>query len=122
MHIVGNSISNRCAYKLHAFEESDYRIDDGIYVTMTPGHTLDSVSVLVENSNFGNVAICGDLFEKFEDINNESIWLDAGSEAPHLQRTHRLRMVDRADFIVPGHGPIFRTIDANNLMRKKSLK
>lgn len=111
VHIVGKSISNRCEYSLHSFEMSDYRIDDGICVTMTPGHTMDSVSVVVEHSNLGVVAICGDLFERFEDVADENIWMDAGSEDRCLQQMHRLRMADLADVIIPGHGPIFSVTD-----------
>lgn len=111
VHIVGRSISNRCEYRAHSFETSDYRIDDGIRVTMTPGHTIDSVSVLVENSNLGVAAICGDLFERAEDVAGEHIWLDAGSEDKCLQREQRVRIADMADVIIPGHGPMFLVTD-----------
>lgn len=111
VHIVGKSISNRCKYHSHSFEISDYRIDDGIRVTMTPGHTMDSVSVLVHNSNLGIVAICGDLFERVTDVTDENIWMDAGSEDRCLQREHRLRMAGLAQFIIPGHGPMFKVTE-----------
>lgn len=111
VHIVGQSISNRCEYQSHAFQSSDYQVDDGIRVTMTPGHTMDSVSVLIDHTESGVVAVCGDLFERFEDVADESIWMDAGSEDKHLQRKHRHRMAVLADAIVPGHGPMFRVSD-----------
>ena len=59
----------------------------------TPGHTLDSVSVIVNNctSGFSHLlenlgpdsvvaVIAGDLFEKEEDLQDESVWIEAGSE------------------------------------------
>lgn len=78
---------------------------------MTPGHTMDSVSVLVERTNMGFVAVCGDLFERFEDVADENIWMDAGSEDRCLQREHRLRIANLANVIVPGHGPMFNVTD-----------
>lgn len=66
------------------------------------------MTLIVENSNLGNhVAICGDLFENSEDIQNPNIWIDAGSESIELQRKSRLMVAENADIIVPGHGPLF---------------
>lgn len=53
----------------------------------------------------------GDLFEKFEDIEDPSLWLQAGSEDPAQQRINRLKMARLADWIVPGHGPQFKVTD-----------
>ena len=50
----------------------------------------------------------GDLFEKEEDIFNDKLWLDAGSEKPELQRHNRSKVAENADFIIPGHGPMFK--------------
>lgn len=54
----------------------------------------------------------GDLFEKLEDINDEQLWLDAGSEDHHAQRSNRLRMALFSDLIVPGHGTPFKVTEA----------
>ena len=56
----------------------------------------------------GLYLITGDLFEKEEDIKDESIWREAGSEDPEKQVIHRQKVLSTADFIVPGHGPMFR--------------
>lgn len=62
----------------------------------------------MENSNLGNrVAICGDLFENSEDINNSSIWIDAGSESLELQRANRLKIAENTEIVIPGHGSLF---------------
>lgn len=107
-HIIGQTINNHEHYSFHKFSTGPYVIDDGIRVIATPGHTLDSVSVIVENSNLGNhVAICGDLFENSEDVNDSNIWIDAGSESVELQRANRLMVAEKADIIVPGHGALF---------------
>lgn len=112
VHVVGVGISNQNKYFLHDFSLADYAIDDGVDVTATPGHTLDSVSVVVQHTNLGDrVAICGDLFENGDDVFDSSVWLSAGSEAPDKQRFHRHRMSTGADTIIPGHGPRFSVTD-----------
>lgn len=40
---------------------------------------------------------------------DESIWMvDAGSEAPKSQEINRNKILQLADYIVPGHGPMFK--------------
>ncbi|XP_055635456.1 metallo-beta-lactamase domain-containing protein 1 [Toxorhynchites rutilus septentrionalis] len=109
-HIVGTNISQRNRYFIHDFTSAPYRITDTIEVIATPGHTLSCVSVLIKRSQLapaGTVAIVGDLFERRDDITDESLWLDAGSEDPTAQRRNRAKLAAMADYIVPGHGPLF---------------
>lgn len=106
-HIVGHSISNR--HKYRALDIGEYEIDENIYVIATPGHTMDSISVIVANSNLtpNKAAICGDLFERQEDCFDKNIWLNAGSESASAQLDQRRLIAKMADIIVPGHGPQF---------------
>lgn len=107
-HIVGRAISNKNEYR--AIEDDDkYTIDSGIYVMPTPGHTLDSVSLIVENSNLSTkpVAVCGDLFEKRDDCFYELIWVGAGSDSIDQQKQNRRMIAEMAGVIIPGHGPKF---------------
>lgn len=117
-HIVGTNISQRNRYFIHDFTSAPYRLSDTIEIVATPGHTLSCVSVLVRGSNLASpsdptgstgatVAIVGDLFERRDDIADSALWLDAGSEDPQAQRRNRFRMATGADYIVPGHGPLF---------------
>lgn len=107
-HIVGYSISKGCKYfltpDLSAGEE--YSIAEGIKVVATPGHTLQDVTVL---ANIGGkvYAIAGDLFEKEQDLEDGTIWKSAGSDDESLQQKNREKILRVADFIVPGHGPMF---------------
>lgn len=58
---------------------------------------------------FPSSLVPGDLFERVEDLQDESLWLElAGSEDEELQRTNRDKILLLADFIVPGHGPMFK--------------
>lgn len=117
-HIVGTNISQRNRYFIHDFTSAPYRLSDTIEIVATPGHTLSCVSVLVRGSNLASpsdptgstgatVAIVGDLFERRDDIADSALWLDAGSEDPQAQRRNRFRVATGADYIVPGHGPLF---------------
>lgn len=57
--------------------------------------------------------LVGDLFEKEEDILTPIIWQSLGT--PELLKTQsvtRSRIINLADFIIPGHGPMFRITDS----------
>ncbi|KAL1506567.1 hypothetical protein ABEB36_005903 [Hypothenemus hampei] len=108
-HIVGFSISKRDEYSLsHDFSKgAEFQISDDIKVVPTPGHTLQDVSVIFNNNDV-LYAITGDLFEKEEDLENDNIWISAGSDNEQLQRDNREKILKLVDFIVPGHGPMFQ--------------
>lgn len=111
-HIVGWAISNKDEYRSIG-EENSYEIDEGIRIVPTPGHTLDSISLIVENNNLSPkpVAICGDLFEKHDDCFHELIWIGAGSDSIDQQRQSRQKIAEMAGIIIPGHGPQFEVTD-----------
>ena len=110
-HIVGHSVYQRDEYLEHDFSVSPFPIDHRIRVESTTGHTLSCVSVVCENADrLGCVVVAGDLFEREQDLHDERIWLDVGSENPELQRENRIRILQTADYIVPGHGPMFRVV------------
>lgn len=106
-HIVGHSISFKNEYR--CLDEGDYIIDEGIRIVRTPGHTSDSISVIVHENNLASrpVAICGDLFENEMDWTNSYIWIGAGSESIVEQRKSRHRIAEMSDLIIPGHGSPF---------------
>ncbi|XP_076348525.1 metallo-beta-lactamase domain-containing protein 1-like isoform X2 [Tachypleus tridentatus] len=108
--IVGMSISSGDVYQIHPFEKGiPYQIANNIEVIPTPGHTLSDVSVTIKSTHLGTVVIAGDLFEREEDIKDPSLWREiAGSENPKLQLQSRERVLDIADYIIPGHGPMFK--------------
>lgn len=105
-HIVGHSISFKNEYRCLI---DDYIIDEGIRIVKTPGHTPDSISVIVDESNIapGPVAICGDLFENEMDWTNPYIWIGAGSDSIVEQRKSRHLIANISDYIVAGHGSPF---------------
>lgn len=113
-HFLGSCISHRHHYNYHDFENNPYVLDKNIEVIFTPGHTSTCVSVIVKNTNLENgatVAIVGDLFEKEEDIFNDTFWREAGTENEYAQRQNRLKIAEMVDYIIPGHGPKFQVTD-----------
>lgn len=113
MHIVGSCASNRDAY----FEHSGALDSNGeVLIEKTPGHTMSCISVIVHNSQLGGtVGVCGDLFERREDVDDEQIWKTAGSEDEKRQTEERHRMSQLCSHIVPGHGPMFAVTEAIRL-------
>ncbi|XP_061399556.1 metallo-beta-lactamase domain-containing protein 1 [Musca vetustissima] len=113
-HFVGACMSHGDKYPEYDFA-TPYSLDNGNVVIMrTPGHTLTCVSVVVFNADLqsgGTVGICGDLFEREEDVYDQEIWLNAGSEHPQLQRENRSKMADMCSYIIPGHDKGFRVTE-----------
>ena len=60
--------------------------DGSVRVIATPGHTLDSISLVVVTGNReqGTVVIAGDNFEKEEDLHDPDLWKSAGSEDENM--------------------------------------
>ncbi|KAJ3658910.1 hypothetical protein Zmor_010624 [Zophobas morio] len=102
----GTSMLANCICTLGKGKE--YVINDKVKVVPTPGHTLQDVSVIVETDD-GVVAITGDLFEKEEDLRDDSIWKSAGSDSQVIcLKKNTKRILYIADYIVPRHGPMFK--------------
>lgn len=77
-----------------------YVLTPQITVSAVPGHTKESIVVLVETER-GRVAITGDLFVK--KLHERTLVLHS-----HVgQWWHRRRIARWADYIIPGHGPEF---------------
>lgn len=105
--IGGNDVIQGDLFK--EFFKEKYSVDENITVIHTPGHDNRSISVLVKTSK-GMVAITGDLFEYNKD------WVTADTSQPwetwsqdkKLQDKSRTKIWELADYIIPGHGDIFK--------------
>ena len=82
-------------------------LDNSLQVIPTPGHTLDSVSLQV-NTDDGIVIVAGDTFEKEEDLTDDSIWIEAGSQDQKKQVESRAKILSVAKYVIPGHGGMFK--------------
>ena len=86
-------------------EGAPYCIDgENIQVVCTPGHTPQDVSVIVRGTGLGTVVVCGDLFEHEDD---ENLWREF-SESPDKHSESRQKVLEIADWIIPGHGKMFK--------------
>lgn len=82
-------------------EKGEKQLTKNIKIVSTPGHTSECISVLVKTDD-GVVAVAGDLFvrkqvEKAIFLDNEKLY----------QKSRKL-IIQLADYIVPGHGGIFK--------------
>lgn len=114
-HIVGFSVQHGDLFYEKNIKYEEYILCEGVKVIATPGHTAEDITVLVQTIINGQpkcVAITGDLFEKEDDILNPSIWQNLGQyDLQKVQSQMRSRVIHLADFIIPGHGPMFSVTD-----------
>lgn len=117
-HIIGCDIQTPEGqgqeFLCHDFADP-FEIDNDVRVVATPGHTSEDVSVLVRtgSKNMGCVAIAGDLFESEKDFEEPEMW-QQWSRDERTQMINRDRILSKAQFIVPGHGAMFR-VEAKHL-------
>ncbi|OQR67444.1 metallo-beta-lactamase domain-containing protein 1-like, partial [Tropilaelaps mercedesae] len=107
-HIVGTSMNFHETFYDVLQNGTSFKIAEGIEVVPTPGHTKSCVTVVVLNTDKGTIAVAGDLFENERDIFQPYIWEHlAGSVDPLKQAQSRQKVLEIANYIVPGHGPMF---------------
>lgn len=86
------------------FKDFSGELTQDIKIIKTPGHSIDGVTMLVKTDR-GITAICGDVFWKENYPEKDPYAQDLKA----LQRS-RGKVLKLADFIIPGHGPIFKNI------------
>lgn len=107
LFIGGNDVIQGDLFK--EFFKETYSVDEHITVIHTPGHDNRSISVLVKTEK-GLVAITGDLFEYEKDwltVDTSEAW-EPWSQDKDLQNKSRTRIWNMTDFIIPGHGDMFK--------------
>uniref|UniRef100_A0A914WTL6 Metallo-beta-lactamase domain-containing protein n=1 Tax=Plectus sambesii TaxID=2011161 RepID=A0A914WTL6_9BILA len=92
------------------------QLTPNVQLWQTPGHTPQDVSVIVRNvPSRGTVAVVGDLFLHASGVMNPQMW---ESSAWNIQtgKQNRNKVICAADYIVPGHGPMFQvTTEMKNM-------
>ncbi|MDD5702001.1 MAG: MBL fold metallo-hydrolase [Dehalococcoidales bacterium] len=85
-----------------------------IQVIATPGHTPEHASLLIDAPD-GKYAVSGDVFwwedgqEPSTDWNTLLGLPDPLAQDMEALRTSRRKLLEMADYIIPGHGSIFKT-------------
>lgn len=91
-----------------------HTLGEDIEIIETPGHVLEHLSLLV-NTLKGRVAIAGDVIWWIEgekqvfDINQKDHSQAKGMNMKELVKS-RKKLLDNADYIVPGHGRMFKAM------------
>jgi glyoxylase-like metal-dependent hydrolase (beta-lactamase superfamily II) len=96
------------------FFQHSLRIDSNITVSAITGHDDRSIGVTVSTSE-GIVVITGDLFEYKNDYKDIGNWI-AFSKEPKQHIKNRAKVWEMADYIVPGHGNIFKVDKSIDLL------
>uniref|UniRef100_A0A914YIX2 Metallo-beta-lactamase domain-containing protein n=1 Tax=Panagrolaimus superbus TaxID=310955 RepID=A0A914YIX2_9BILA len=98
------------------YEFGGYNVTDNVQIIPTPGHTATCISALINNAEtvssgkvqpLGTVAITGDLFFKVEDLTDDSLWKSSSTDIAKQEESRKAVLCD-VDYIIPGHGPMFK--------------
>lgn len=104
----------------HLMYEKDLQVDfkddvfgPGTKVIETPGHSPEHISLLIDTAK-GKCAIAGDVFwwtgeeKQTIDVNKKD---DAHPAELNVEKltASRKKLLEMADYIIPGHGEVFRT-------------
>jgi glyoxylase-like metal-dependent hydrolase (beta-lactamase superfamily II) len=116
-HMGNNALFKRARFIAHANEfpaklknvlviEGDYELSENIKIIETPGHTQGSISVVVKDQkNSKTYVIAGDALPIKD---NYLQWVPPGiNYNPKIALASMKRIVNLADFVIPGHGEIF---------------
>jgi glyoxylase-like metal-dependent hydrolase (beta-lactamase superfamily II) len=92
---------------------NEEEIAEGVKVIMTPGHTIDHASIIVDSivgSVKARVAIAGDAVVSHSYFQSGQIWqYNADFYSIEVARQSILRLTSLSDIIIPGHGVPFFT-------------
>lgn len=83
-------------------EDWKEQFTENIRIVKTPGHSYDSITLFVETDK-GIIAVCGDVFWK-ENFPEDDPY---ASDKEKLQES-RKKILEMADWIIPGHGKMFK--------------
>ena len=83
-------------------EDWEEDFTENIKIIKTPGHNYDNLTLLIK-TNKGVVAVCGDVFWK-ENYPKDDPY---ASDKKRLKESRKL-LLEKADYIIPGHGDIFK--------------
>lgn len=76
-------------------------VSKDIQILNTPGHSKDSITLLVKTDK-GTIAICGDVFWKKDYPKHDKY----AEDEQQLNKSRKL-VLEKADFIIPGHGKMY---------------
>lgn len=93
--------------------KAERKITKNVRIIKTPGHALEDISIIVNNTEFGIIAVIGDLFWRGGD--NKLIQV----ESPKNLIASRKKILFIADYLIPGHGKMFKNPNGKEIYGKK---
>lgn len=92
-------------WKNDSFTEtaSNGKITENVSVLATPGHSYDSISIIIQTET-EIVAVCGDVF-----WHKNAPKHDLLAQNQEILNKSRKLLMNKADLIIPGHGAPFNT-------------
>uniref|UniRef100_A0AC34FPF8 Metallo-beta-lactamase domain-containing protein n=1 Tax=Panagrolaimus sp. ES5 TaxID=591445 RepID=A0AC34FPF8_9BILA len=109
IHFQGNFIHFRTKFNISDLATSNStNLTPNVKLIKTPGHTAEDISVIVSNTDkYGTIAIAGDIFISDKDIDFPMMWKKFSHNLSQ-QEWSRRELICLANFIVPGHGKVFK--------------
>jgi len=96
-------------------EDWDEQFTENIKIIKTPGHNYDGLTMLVTTDQ-GIVAICGDVFWQ-KDMPKDDPY---ASDKEKLKES-RVKVLELSDWIVPGHGDMYKIKKTRKQENKKTI-
>lgn len=90
-----------------------------VQILRTPGHDYTGITLFVTTKD-GVVAVCGDVFWKENYPRNPQD--DAYASSPEKLKESREMILKMADWIIPGHGAIYKNKRTISPAKKESIK
>lgn len=92
---------------------AERQITKNIRIVKTPGHALEDISIIVNNTEFGIISVIGDLFWRGGD--NKLLQI----ESPENLAISRKKILLISDYLIPGHGEMFENPEGKEIYGKK---
>jgi len=96
--------------------ETERQITKNVRITKTPGHALEDISVIVNNTENGIIAIVGDLYWRGGD--NKLIQVESEKKLA----ASRKKILLIADYLIPGHGEMFLNPEGKEVYGEEDKK
>lgn len=94
--------------------QEEKMLGEGIEIVQTPGHDLFHCSIVIDTIDLGKVVIAGDVFwwvdgeEPNKDFESLINFEDPYVKNENDLKESRKKILEVADWIIPGHGKIFK--------------
>ena len=92
------------AWKSNFVKNRPVNLTKNIQILETPGHSFSGLTLSVKTS-IGTIAICGDVFwkENYPEV-------DKYADNPKKLKETRKKVLEIADYVIPGHADTFKVI------------